>query len=104
MNYKELLVDASKQLKFYKFNSATLDTELILSKTLGISREKILLNLNEKINDNENEKKTENDVDFAHQKQKDPIPKVQKHVRMVHVFPDVGKNMYAQYLFSMYTF
>ena len=51
MNYQELLVDASKQLKFYKFNSATLDTELILSKTLGISREKILLNLNEKIND-----------------------------------------------------
>ena len=51
MNYQELLVDASKQLKFYKFNSAMLDAELILSKTLGLSREKILLNLNEKIND-----------------------------------------------------
>ena len=51
MNYQELLVDASKQLKFYKFNSAKLDAELILSKTLGLSREKILLNLNEKIND-----------------------------------------------------
>ena len=51
MNYQELLVDACKQLKFYKFNSATLDAELILSKTLGLSREKILLNLNEKIND-----------------------------------------------------
>ena len=51
MNYKELLVDASKQLKYYKFNSAKLDAELILSKTLGLSREKILLNLNEKIND-----------------------------------------------------
>ena len=51
MNYKELLVDASKQLKFYKFNSAMLDAELILSKTLGLSREEILLNLNEKIND-----------------------------------------------------
>ena len=51
MNYQELLVNASKQLKFYKFNSAKLDAELILSKTLGLSREKILLNLNEKIND-----------------------------------------------------
>ena len=51
MNYQELLVDASKQLKFYKFNSAKLDAELILSKTLGLSRETILLNLNEKIND-----------------------------------------------------
>ncbi len=51
MNYQELLVEASKQLKSYKFNSATLDAELILSKTLGLSREKILLNLNEKIND-----------------------------------------------------
>lgn len=51
MNYQELLVDASKQLKSYKFNSAKLDAELILSKTLGLSREKILLNLNEKIND-----------------------------------------------------
>ena len=51
MNYQELLVDASKQLKFYKINSATLDAELILSKILGLSREKILLNLNEKIND-----------------------------------------------------
>ena len=51
MNYQELLVDASKQLKSYKFNSAELDAELILSKTLGLSREKILLNLNEKIND-----------------------------------------------------
>ena len=51
MNYKELLVDASKQLKYYKFNSAKLDAELILSKTLGLSREKILLNLNKKIND-----------------------------------------------------
>ena len=51
MNYQELLVDASKQLNYYKFNSAKLDAELILSKTLGLSREKILLNLNEKIND-----------------------------------------------------
>ena len=51
MNYQELLVDASKQLKYYKFNSAKLDAELILCKTLGLSREKILLNLNEKIND-----------------------------------------------------
>ena len=51
MNYQELLVDASKQLKTYKFNSAMLDAELILSKILGLSREKILLNLNDKIND-----------------------------------------------------
>ena len=51
MNYQKLLVDASKQLKSYKFNSAKLDVELILSKTLGLSREKILLNLNGKIND-----------------------------------------------------
>ncbi|ARJ49221.1 peptide chain release factor N(5)-glutamine methyltransferase [Candidatus Pelagibacter sp. RS40] len=51
MNYQELLVDASKQLKFNKLNSAKLDAELILSKILGLSREKILLNLNEKIND-----------------------------------------------------
>ena len=42
---------ASKQLKTYKFNSAKLDAELILSKILGLSREKILLNLNDKIND-----------------------------------------------------
>ncbi len=51
MNYQELLVDASKQLKSYKFNSAKLDAELILSKILGLSRETILLNLNDKIND-----------------------------------------------------
>ena len=51
MNYQELLVDASRQLKTYKFNSAKLDAELILSKILGLSREKILLNLNDKIND-----------------------------------------------------
>ena len=56
MNYQELLVDASKQLKYYKFNSAKLDAELILSKTLGLSREKILLKLNEKINDEALEK------------------------------------------------
>ena len=35
MNYQELLIDASKQLKSYKFNSAKLDAELILSKTFS---------------------------------------------------------------------
>ncbi len=48
-NFQQVLIKASNQLKLKNFKSPRLDSELLLAKTLDISREEILLNLNYKI-------------------------------------------------------
>ena len=49
MNYQQILNKASNELQLKKLKSTKLDSELILAKTLNVSREEILLNLNKKI-------------------------------------------------------
>ncbi len=50
MNYQQILNNGSNQLKIKNLKSPKLDSELLLAKTLNVSREEILLNLNRKIN------------------------------------------------------
>ena len=50
MNYQQILNNGSDQLKINNLKSPKLDSELLLAKTLNVSREEILLNLNRKIN------------------------------------------------------
>ena len=50
MNYQKILNKASNELQLKNLKSPKLDSELILAKTLNVSREEILLNLNKKIN------------------------------------------------------
>ncbi len=54
MDYKTILNQASNLLKNYRIKSARLDSELLLSSSLKISRESLLLNLNKEIKINEN--------------------------------------------------
>ena len=49
MNFQQVLIKASNQLKVKNFKSPKLDSELLLAKTLDICREDVLLNLNNKI-------------------------------------------------------
>jgi len=49
MNYNAVLNEASKILKVYSIKSPKLDSEIILANVLKLSREQLLLNLNEKI-------------------------------------------------------
>ena len=49
-NYKTILEEASNLLKNYNIKNPRLDSELLLSNSLNISRENLLLNLNKKIN------------------------------------------------------
>ncbi len=49
MNVLELLRQGSKKLRFYNINSHILDSEILLSKVLRKNREKLLINLNEKV-------------------------------------------------------
>jgi len=49
MNYNAALNEASKILKVYSIKSPKLDSEIILANVLKLSREQLLLNLNEKI-------------------------------------------------------
>ena len=49
MNYNIVLNEASKILKNYSIKSPKLDSEIILANVLKLSREQLLLNLNEKI-------------------------------------------------------
>ena len=56
MNYQEILNKGSKILKANKIKTSNLDCELILSKVLKKSREEILINLNNKINNNQKNK------------------------------------------------
>ncbi len=50
MNYQQILNNGSGQLKINNLKSPKLDSELLLAKTLNLTREEILLNLNRKIN------------------------------------------------------
>ena len=52
-NYQTILDEASNLLKNYNIKNPRLDSELLLSNLLNISRENLLLNLNKKINSNE---------------------------------------------------
>ena len=49
MNYNAVLNEASKILKHHSIKSPKLDSEIILANVLKLSREQLLLNLNEKI-------------------------------------------------------
>ena len=53
MNYDVVLNKASNLLKNSSIKNFKLDSEIILSKTLNLSREELLLNLNNKININD---------------------------------------------------
>ena len=56
MNYQILLKKASKELKSISVSNPILDSEILLSNALKISREKMLLNLNKKITQSEIDK------------------------------------------------
>tara|TARA_B100000959_G_scaffold114604_1_gene120828 strand:+ start:261 stop:1109 length:849 start_codon:yes stop_codon:yes gene_type:complete len=56
MDYKTILNQSSDLLKNFSIKSARLDSELLLSSSLKISRESLLLNLNKEIKLNENKK------------------------------------------------
>ena len=50
MNYHQILRKANKFLRINRLKNSNLDSELLLSKVLKKKREKILINLNEKLN------------------------------------------------------
>jgi len=56
MNYQEILNKGSQILRIKNIKSSNLDCELILSKILNKSREEILINLNNKINNDQKNK------------------------------------------------
>tara|TARA_B100001250_G_C19801226_1_gene791166 strand:+ start:1147 stop:1995 length:849 start_codon:yes stop_codon:yes gene_type:complete len=56
MNYQEILSKGSITLAKKKIMNSTLDSELILSKVLNKSREEILINLNDKIDEKQKNK------------------------------------------------
>ena len=49
MNLQQILAKASCQLKLKNIKSFKIDSELLLAKTLDVTREEVLLNLNKKI-------------------------------------------------------
>ena len=51
MNALDLIKKGSKKLKQRKIETFLIDTELLLSKALNKKREKILINLSQKVND-----------------------------------------------------
>tara|TARA_Y100001970_G_scaffold60242_1_gene76739 strand:+ start:173 stop:1015 length:843 start_codon:yes stop_codon:yes gene_type:complete len=53
MNYRSILNMASKELKENSIKSFLLDSEILLSKALNISREKVLINLEREINESQ---------------------------------------------------
>ena len=53
MNYIQTLNKSQKELKKHNIQNAELDCEILLSKVLKISREKLLINLNKKLCENE---------------------------------------------------
>ena len=53
MNYNSAINYGTKILKKNLIYTANLDAEIILSKAVNLTREKILLNLNEKLSYNE---------------------------------------------------
>ena len=56
MDYRAILNQASDMLKNFKVRNPRLDSELLLSNSLKISRESLLLNLNKQINFTEKKK------------------------------------------------
>ena len=56
MDYKTILNQSSDLLKNFSIKSARLDSELLLSSSLKISRENLLLNLNREIKPNQKKK------------------------------------------------
>ena len=56
MDYKTILNQSSDLLKNFSIKSARLDSELLLSSSLKISRENLLLNLNKQIKPNQKKK------------------------------------------------
>ena len=58
MDYKTILNQSSDLLKNLSIKSARLDSELLLSSSLNISRENLLLNLNKEIKPNQKKKST----------------------------------------------
>ena len=53
MNYRNIINKASMILRKNSISSASLDAEILLSESLKISREKIILNLENKLNPNQ---------------------------------------------------
>ena len=53
MNYIEVLNKSQKELKKYNVKNPILDSELLLSKVLKLSREDLLINLHKKITEEE---------------------------------------------------
>ena len=49
MNYIEVLNKSQKELKKYNVKNSILDSEILLSKVLKLSREYLLINLHKKI-------------------------------------------------------
>ena len=56
MDYNTILNQSSDLLKNFSIKSARLDSELLLSSSLKISRENLLLNLNKEIKPNQQKK------------------------------------------------
>ena len=55
MNYIQILDKSQKQLKKYNIKNPDLDSEILLSKVLKVTREKLLINFDKKIKENESE-------------------------------------------------
>ena len=53
MRYYELIYKGAKKLNLYSIKNSKLDSEIILSRVLNITREKMILNLNEHANRNQ---------------------------------------------------
>ena len=53
MNCIQTLNKSQKELKKYNIKNAELDCEILLSKVLNITREKLLINLDKKLAENE---------------------------------------------------
>ena len=73
MDYRTILDQASDMLKNFKIKNPRLDSELLLSNSLKISRENLLLNLNNQINFTEQkkfklllEKRSKKNANFLH--------------------------------------
>ena len=73
MDYKTILDQASHMLKNFNIKNPRLDSELLLSNSLKISRENLLLNLNNQINFTEQkkfklllEKRSKKNANFLH--------------------------------------
>ena len=49
MNYQEVLIEGTKILKLNNIKSFNLDSEILLASSLNLDRTRLLLNLNNKI-------------------------------------------------------